>query len=387
MKIKRTIEKEILNNLFKGKIITIYGARRTGKTTLSKEILTLFPNKKTKYLSCDEPDVISSLTNKTSIEIKNFIGNYDLVVLDEAQRIHNIGLTLKLLVDNYPDLQIIATGSSSFELANKVREPLTGRHIDFYLNPIMISELASIADPISISRNLESNIIFGMYPEIITNKDNQINKDILKRIAVDYLFKDLFIYDGIRNSKLLQDLAQLLALRIGGLISYDEIAKELKTSRQTINRYIDLLEQVFVLFRATPFHTNKTKEITKQHKIYFYDTGIRNALIGNFDPISLRTDKGVLFENFVIAEIAKINHPEILNHPQFWRTKQKAEVDYIRATPDIKNIYAVEIKFSKEKSPSSPPLSFKNEYPNAKFKSINKENIVDYFLNKKYLNQ
>ncbi len=379
--IKRKIEEEIISSLFKGKIVTIYGARRTGKTTLSKKILSLFPDKKTKYLSCDEPDVISSLTNKTSTEIKNFFSDFELIVLDEAQRIENIGLTLKLINDNYKEIQIIATGSSSFELANKIREPLTGRHVDFYIGPIMLEELSTIEDKITISRNLESNIIYGMYPEIITN-NNESNKDVLKRIAVDYLFKDLFIYDGIRNSKLLQDLTQTLALRTGSLVSYDEIAKELKTSRQTINRYIDLLEQAFVIFRVIPFHTNKIKEITKQHKIYFYDTGIRNALIGNFDPLALRTDAGNLFENFVIAEIVKTKHPEILSHPHFWRTKQGAEVDYIETNPNIKDIYAVEIKLSKNKSPSLPPLSFRNEYPNAKFKSINKDNVIDYFLNK-----
>ncbi len=379
--IKRKIEEEVVNSLFKGKIITIYGARRTGKTTLSKKILSLYPNKKTKYLSCDEPDVVSFLTNKTSVEIKNFINDSELVVIDEAQRIENIGLTLKLLVDNYPEIQIIATGSSSFELANRIREPLTGRHIDFYLGPIMTEELLSIEDKLTISRNLESYILYGMYPEIITSNSEPKDKT-LKRIAVDYLFKDLFIYDGIRNSKLLQDLAQTLALRVGSPISYDEIAKKLKASRQTIHRYVDLLEQSFVIFRAIPFHSNKTKEITKQHKIYFFDTGIRNALIGNFDPLQLRTDTGGLFENFIISEIVKTKHPEILKCPQFWRTKQGAEVDYIDVSPDAKNIHAIEIKLSKNKSPSSPPLSFRNEYPHAKFESINKDNVIDYFLNK-----
>ena len=382
MKITRKLEKNITNDLFKGKIITIYGARRIGKTTLSEEILTNFSNKKTKYLSCDEPDVIEYLTNKTSNELKSFIGNYELVIIDEAQRIENIGLTLKLLIDNYPEIQIIATGSSSFDLANKINEPLTGRHIDFHLGPISISEINSIYDQIELKRNLDSYILYGMYPEIITSNDNKEKEKTLNRIVVDYLFKDLFTYDRIRNSKLLQDLTQLLALNIGSTVSYDSLAKKLKTSRQTVENYINLLEKSFVIFRVTPFHTNKTKEITKQHKIYFFDTGIRNALLGNFDPLSLRVDAGALFENFVFAEFIKIDHPTFFNRPQFWRTTEKTEVDYIKADASAKNIHAIEIKNSKNKSPTKAPISFSNIYPQAKFESINKDNVIEYFVNK-----
>ncbi len=386
MNIKRTYKELIVKELFKGHIITIYGARRTGKTTLSKEILSDFSSKKTRYVSCDEPDVINALTNKTSTELKAFIGNYDLVVIDEAQRVENIGLTLKLLVDNFPEIQIIATGSSSFDLANKINEPLTGRHIDFYIGPMSLLEMNTVHDKIELQRLLESNILYGMYPEIATSNDNKNKDKILNRIITDYLFKDLFTYNGIRNSKLLQDLTQMLALNIGNVISYDSLAKKLKTSRQTIENYINLLEKAFIVFRVTPFHTNKAKEIIKQHKIYFFDTGIRNALLGNFDPLSLRVDSGGLFENFVFAEFAKFEHPTFLDRPQFWRTTDKTEVDYIKASADSSKIHAIEIKLSENKSPKKPPLAFSNAYPNATFESINEKNVIEYFLKKKLLN-
>ncbi|MCC6323909.1 ATP-binding protein [Candidatus Nomurabacteria bacterium] len=382
MNIPRTNKKLIQDELFKGRLVIIFGARRTGKTTLSKEILKNYPDIKSKYLSCDEPDVVHNLSNKTSTELRNYLGDNKLVVIDEAQRVENIGITLKLVVDNYPEIQIIATGSSSFELANKIIEPLTGRHVDFFMGPISLNEASFIYDNIELRRLSESFIIYGMYPEIVTCNDSKEKGIILKRIVNDYLFKDLFVYDGIHNTKLLQDLTRMLALNVGNTISYDYLAKKLDSSRATIIKYIDLLEKAFVIFKATPFYTNKAKEITKQSKIYFYDTGIRNALLNNFDPLELRTDSGAIFENFVFAEFAKLEHPSFLNNPQFWRTTDKSEVDYIKANADTTQIYALEIKISKTKSPTKAPLAFRNIYPDAKFESINKDNMIEYFTKK-----
>lgn len=376
MKIERTIKKQIKDLLFKGKIITLYGPRQVGKTTLIKEIGEEYGNYS--YFSCDEPDVRERLTNKTSIELKSFIGNKKLILIDEAQRVPNIGITLKLLIDNYPEIQIIATGSSSFELANKINEPLTGRQIIFHLFPFSFLELNTKYNDLDLYRQKEDRIIFGMYPNVIFN--GEITKEkVLSLISNEYLYKDLLIYEGIRKPLLLEKLIKLLATQVGSLISFSELANTLDTSKQTIENYINILEQAFIVFSVLPYSTNKRSELTKKRKIYFYDTGIRNALLENTNILNKRTDVGHLFENFIIAE--KIKY--LMNENRqvkfyFWRTHDGQEIDLIEEEKGEKR--AFEIKWQDNKILKTPP-KWINQYPDTPLQFINKDNFLEFIKN------
>ncbi|MCL5985505.1 MAG: ATP-binding protein, partial [Actinobacteria bacterium] len=327
MIIKRAIQDNIESNLFKQKVIIIYGARRVGKTTLIKEIQKKFTTISL-YLNCDEPDIREALMDKTSTELKSFIGNKKLVIIDEAQRVRNIGLTLKLLVDNYPDIQIIATGSSSFELSNQIIEPLTGRKYEYFLYPFSAIEMKKIYSTLEIDRLIEKRIIFGMYPEIVLNEsDNERN---LKEIARSYLYEDALQYQSIRNPEVLEKLLQALALQIGNEVSYNELSNFVGIDKKTVQKCISILEKAFVIFRLNPFSRNLRNELKKLRKIYFFDTGIRNALINNLNLLSLRNDAGVLWENFLVAERLKNNSNNFASkNIYFWRTHQKEEIDYI----------------------------------------------------------
>ena len=319
MLIKRTILPQINKSLFKNKAIIIYGPRQIGKTTLVNQLLKSY--KDSRYLNCDEPDVRRALTDKTSTELKAFIGNIKLVAIDEAQRVKNIGLTLKLLIDNFPDIQIIATGSSSFDLSNKIKEPLTGRIRKFFLYPLSIAELNSQYSPTESKRLLENMLIFGNYPEIVT-KPQEKEKNI-SHIANNYLYKDALEFQQLKNPEIIESLVRALALQIGSLVSYNELANLLKIDKKTVSKYIRILEKALVIFRLTPFSGNLRKAIGKKRKIYFWDTGIRNALINNFNPLSLRNDSGFLWENFIIAQrlIKHINRGKNIK-AYFFKTKR-----------------------------------------------------------------
>lgn len=366
--IKRTIQNSIEEALFGRKIIIIYGARQVGKTTLVKEIQKKHADESV-YLNCDEPDIREALTNKTSTEIKAFLGNKKLVIVDEAQRVKNIGLTLKLIVDNFPSIQIVATGSSSFDLSNKIAEPLTGRKYEFYLYPFSVEELKSLYSGLEVDRILERRIIFGMYPEIAIGGGDALTK--LKNIANSFLYKDALQYQNIKNPDILNKLLAALALQIGGEVSYNELADVVGIDKVTVAGYIQILEKAFVVFRLRPFSRNLRNELKKLRKIYFYDTGIRNALINNFNPLNLRTDTGALWENFMISERVKHNS----NHNQsrniyFWRTHQQKEIDYIEE-------YAGRIKgfeFKWKKNKFTKPKEFLTAYKNSEIELINREN-------------
>ncbi len=299
----RTIFHQLYENIGKKPILVLYGARQVGKTTLIKSILGQFSH--TLYLQGDDPKDALLLEHRSAKELLELMSGYELVVIDEAQRVKDIGITLKLIADNSEQVRVIATGSSSFELANKLNEPLTGRNRKFYLYPLSIKEIADVHGKLSVGKELDSYMTFGMYPAIVNTSSREEKAILIKELTGDYLFKDLFLFGDIRNSFAFEKLVKLLALRIGSEISYSELAKEVGVSRDTIYNYVNLLEQAFIIFRLTPLYTNKTKEINKSHKIYFYDVGIRNALIGNVDPIDIRPDKGAIFENFFIAEKIK----------------------------------------------------------------------------------
>lgn len=365
----RLLENRIKSHLFKGKAIIIYGARRVGKTTLVKKIQSEY--KESLYLNCDEPDVRLALTDKTSTGLLEYIGHKKLIIIDEAQRIKNIGLTLKLLIDNAPHLQIVATGSSSFDLSNKISEPLTGRAFEFHLWPFSLRETG--ADPVELARLLETRLIFGLYPEIVVNQNEK--QEILKTIYKNYLYKDALEYQGLKSPELIEKLLAALALQLGSEVSYTELATLLGVDQKTVASYIRLLEQAFIIFRLPPLSRNLRKEISKSRKIYFCDTGVRNAVINNFNPLSLRSDTGPLWENFIIAERFKRN--EILGKQvnyYFWRTWSRQEIDYVEEEGGA--LSGWEIKWSEKGK--KPPKAWAGSYKNSTWQVINRENFLQF---------
>lgn len=371
--IPRKIQKEVENSLFKGKIIIIYGARQVGKTTLIKQIQQKYTDFSV-YLNCDEPDIRAIFTDATSTTMKAFIGNKKLVFLDEAQRVKNIGLSLKLLIDNYPEVQIVATGSSSFDLSNKVAEPLTGRKYEFLIYPFALEELSVISDPIAMSRLLETRILYGMYPEIVGTGLPDCQK-MLKNIVGSYLYKDALQYQDIKSPEILEKLLQALALQIGNEVSYNELAQTIGIDKRTVANYIQILEQSFVVFRVSPFSRNLRTELKKLRKIYFFDTGVRNALLNNFNPFALRQDVGALWENFLISERMKFNGNRLLDkNIYFWRTHNKKEIDYLEEAGGKLN--AFEFKWREEDI--RPPKDFVTAYPGAAFTVVNKNNYKEF---------
>ena len=365
---------------FKKQIIILYGARQVGKSTLSKLILKDFREEETLFLSCDDSVVRSKLENTNAEQLLSLIAHKKVVVIDEAQMVPDIGITLKLLADTIPNnVQIIATGSSSFDLANKINEPLTGRNLKFYLYPLSLYELYTQMEKIDIQKNLSNLILYGMYPSIVTEKNVDTKIIFLKNLTEDYLFKDILNYDKIKNTAVIKKLVVLLALRTGSEISYPDLAKNLGISRETVNTYVDILEQAFIVFRLRPFFSNKEKEINKSHKIYFYDTGIRNALLGNFDELTLRSDTGALFENFFIAEYYKMhNYKGNLSDINFWKSYGTGEIDLVESFKQGQTVQAFECKYTDAKSKT--PKAWLEKYPNNRVIVINKDNIVEFFL-------
>ena len=301
--IQRAIKNQIKKRLFKGKAIILFGPRQCGKTTLIEELLTTL-RKSTLLLNGDEADVRELLSNTTSTQLKAITGNHDIVFIDEAQRIPHIGLTLKLFTDQLKEIQVIATGSSAFELANKTNEPLTGRKYEFLLYPLSFWEMVDHHGLLQEKRLLEHRLIFGYYPEIVSKQ--QEAKELLKLLANSYLYKDLLILEQIKKPALLEKILKALALQLGSEVSFYEIGQLIGADNETVQKYIDLLEKAFIVFQLPAFSQNIRNEIKKGKKIYFYDNGIRNAIIGNFNPTNSRTDIGALWENFLISERMKV---------------------------------------------------------------------------------
>lgn len=367
MTITRKIQEKIEKGLFKGKVAIIYGARQVGKTTLVKEIQKKYLSDSV-YFNCDESDIRVALTNKTSTELRAFIGNKRMVIFDEAQRVENIGLTLKLLVDNFSEMQFVATGSSSFDLSNKIAEPLTGRIDEYHLYPFSLEEMQNVYSGLETDRLLERRMIYGMYPEIVQSGEGTENK--LKSLAISYTYKDILQYQDIRNPEVLEKLLKALALQIGNEVSYNELAGLVGVNRQTVANYVQLLEKAFIIFRLSPFSRNLRNELKKLRKIYFYDTGIRNALINNFNPLDLRQDVGGLWENFMISERIKYNNNHSLNkNIYFWRTLQKQELDYVEEKGG--KLSAFEFKWKKDLFKG--PKVFLDAYPGSAIEIVNRE--------------
>ncbi|HRQ29381.1 MAG TPA: ATP-binding protein, partial [Saprospiraceae bacterium] len=315
--IERTIEGSIIRDIEGNKAILLFGARQTGKTTLLKK---LFHGKENVlWLNGDNQDTHTLLDDITYPRFKTLFGRYRTIVIDEAQQIKNIGLIIKIFTDQIPEIKIIATGSSAFDLANKTSEPLTGRKKEHYLFPLSFSEMCQHHHFLEEYRLLEHRLIYGYYPEVVNNPG--LEKDILKSLTDSYLYKDLLIWGNLRHSDMLIKLLQLLALQIGNEVSYNELAQNLGIDRGTVERYIDLLEKTYVIFRLSSFSRNQRNEIKKSRKIYFVDNGIRNALIANFATFPLRNDIGALWENFLISERRKfLFYKNIWANSYFWRT-------------------------------------------------------------------
>ncbi|MBK6645123.1 MAG: ATP-binding protein [Anaerolineales bacterium] len=371
--LSRTIQTSIEKALYKKRAMVIYGARQVGKTTLLKNLMARQPAN-TLYLNCDEPDIRERLTNATSTQLNSLFAGATLICIDEAQRVRNIGITLKLAVDNFPDRQIIATGSSSFDLSNQIVEPLTGRKYEFYLHPFSLQELQQLYSPLELERLLPQRMIFGMYPEITLDEPEAQNK--IKEIARSYLYKDVFEHQQVKNPDILEKLLQALALQIGSEVSFNELANLLKIDKKTVERYIELLEKTFVIFRLKPFSRKLRNELTKLRKVYFWDTGVRNALINNFNAIDLRADTGALWENFMLGERFKRNQNLGLEwNAHFWRTHQGQEIDYVEER-EGGELSAFEFKWQRESA--KPPAAFSTAYPDSSYKLINKFNFMEF---------
>ena len=351
--IPRIIQQEIEKNLFKNKVLLLIGARQIGKTTLLKQVLQNC-TEKSLWLNADESDVKIKLENATtSTQLLQLFGNAKLIVIDEAQQVEDIGLKLKLVIDTNPELQIIATGSSAFELLQKSNEPLTGRKKEYYLYPISFSEMVSHTSLLTEQRLLENRLIYGSYPEVINNPGNE--KEVLKEITNSYLYKDVLRYDGIKKASVIDKLLVALALQVGSEVSYNELAKTIgNINSATIEKYIDLLEKAFVIYKLPALSRNLRNEIKKSKKIYFYDNGIRNAIINNFNPLALRNDKGALWENFLISERMKKNsYNKHYCNTYFWRTFDQAEVDYIEEYDGALHVFEFKWKTNNKKVPAS----------------------------------
>lgn len=370
------IAKENVARLLGGrKAVIIMGARQVGKSTLLQQLLG--GNENVLWMNGDELDVQDLLANMTSTRIRTVIGRKKVVVIDEAQRIPEIGLRLKLITDQIPDVQVVATGSSSFELANRVNESLTGRKREIRMFPITFSEMVNHIGFLEETRMLPHRLIYGYYPEVVCNPGDE--RVVLKELSESYLYKDVLSLESINKPDKLVRLLKALALQVGSQVSYNEIGGLVGLDSKTVERYIDILEKSFIVFRLSSFSRNQRNELKASKKIYFWDLGIRNAVIGNLAQVENRTDVGELWENFVIAERLKKNsYDNSFVQSYFWRTRLQQEVDYLEEVDG--NISAYEFKWNERKAKVKCPSSFITAYPDAAFKVVTPKNLEEFLL-------
>ncbi len=372
----RYLEKQILGSLQDGLVVIVYGARQVGKTTLSKVIMESY--NKPLYINSDEISQRLKVQNKSSTELLDYFGDADLVVIDEAQRVEDIGLTAKIIHDTLPNIKLLLTGSSSLDLANKTKEPLTARSKEFTLYPLSLSEIASTnKDKIDA---MNKALIYGSYPGI-WNLSTVKAKDTLRSLSTNYIYRDAFALRTVFDDTVMFNLLQLLAYQIGKEVSYNELATTLQISRDTAMRYVDLLEKARIIYRLRQYRKNERSVIGKLRKVYFYDLGIRNGLIDNFNPLKLRDDKGSLWENFCINERQKAQQKNMIYTKQYYyRNRSKQEIDLIEESSG--EIKAYEFKLSSNKNVNIPK-TFKELYPNVSIEVLNTENFVGH-LNREY---
>lgn len=377
IKIERTLQKQIEKQIGKNKVILVFGTRRVGKTFLVQKIQENFSGK-TLLLNAEDFDVQEILKNRSIANYKRIIGNNSLLILDEAQVLPNIGQVLKLMIDNIEGLTIIATGSSSFDLANKTGDPLTGRSIQYQLYPLSQSEISQQENSFETIQNLEERLIFGSYPEIINIDDIDDKVTYLQQLVQSYLLKDILAYEGIRQSDKIVKLLRLIAFQCGSEVSYSELSGQLGISKNTVENYLDLLSKVFIVYRVGAYSSNLRKEVSKSSKWFFYDNGIRNAIINDFRLLTLRNDSGLLWENYMISEKIKRNAYKG-KHVQyyFWRNYNQQEIDLLELEKG--QLTAFEFKFSSNKK-TKKPLAFEKAYPEVDYHVITKENYTDWIL-------
>ncbi|MCF8231573.1 MAG: ATP-binding protein [Bacteroidales bacterium] len=365
----RTIEKKIKEKFNSRKAIIIVGARQVGKTTLLQKILK---NKDYLYLDADDPATRSLLNTPTTEQIRSFIGEHKYIFLDEAQRIPGIGLTLKIITDQFKNVQLFVSGSSSFDLGNELNEPLTGRKWEYELLPISWEEYENKTGYIKAEQQIENRLLFGLYPEVLNNQGKE--RETLKNLVNSYLYRDILAFSNIRKPEILDKLLQALALQIGSEVNYNELSQLIEINKITVQKYIEILEKGYIVFRLNSFSRNLRNEIKKNRKIYFYDNGIRNMIIGNFNQLNLRLDKGALWENFLISERLKQNiYKDTFAKMYFWRTKQQQEIDYL----EEKDGKITSFEFKWKNKNKKIPQTFLDTY-NANGVIVDRSNFRDF---------
>ncbi|MEI6409484.1 MAG: ATP-binding protein [Bacteroidota bacterium] len=379
MFVERTIQQQVLARLTgePRKIILLYGQRQVGKTTLAKHILANIPDKKILQVNADFSPEAEIFSSRDLEKLRLFVGTYDYLFIDEAQRIPDIGINLKILHDNFPNLRILVTGSSSLDLANRIQEPLTGRTWTFRLHPFSAGELVAQSSALDYHNRLEEWLLFGAYPGVLELENKADKATFLNELTHAYLYKDVLELSGIRQSGKIRDLLRLLAFQIGSEVSFNELGRQLSLDTSTVQRYVDLLEKAFVLKTVNGYSRNLRKEISKKQKIYFQDLGVRNALIEKFASLNLREDAGSLWENYLFMERTKLlNNSGKRTSQYFWRLQSGAELDYVEEYEG--DLAGYEFKFGKKTA--NPPATWLETYPNATFKTINKDYWLPFLL-------
>ncbi len=368
----RYLSDKIEKRIGSGKAIVVIGPRQVGKTTLIESILG---TKDYLLLDGDDPKTRTLLTEPNTEQIRTILGKYKIVFIDEAQRIEGIGLAMKIITDRFKDVQLFTSGSSSFDLSNKINEPLTGRKWEYQLFPISWEEYEKHHGYLYAEQQFENRLLYGFYPDVLNNTGDEIN--ILRNLVNSYLYKDILSYSDMRKPEVLDKLVQALALQVGSEVNYSELAQIVNVDKNTISKYIDILQKGYIIFKLGSFSRNVRNEIKTNKKIYFYDNGVRNMVIGNFNPIELRTDKGALWENFLISErVKQIEYKQSLARTYFWRTKQQQEVDFVEEKGG--KIFGYEFKWEKKKN-TKLPKTFTESY-NAESNIIDKENFREFVI-------
>ncbi len=376
----RDLQKILEDKTGRGKVLVLIGPRQVGKTTLLKKIISEKDSGNfVQYWNCDEVEVRKFLSDESSARFKTLIGNSKFIVIDEAQRVQNIGIKLKILHDNFTDVQFAVTGSSSLDLSNTINEPLTGRKFEYNLFPFSTNELVLNSTVLDELKQLETRLIYGFYPDVVNNPGEE--KEILSNIVSSYLYKDVFEFQDIRKPAVIEKLVQALALQVGSEVSFNELGNLLGIDTLTVQKYVDLLEKAYVIFHLHSYSRNVRNELKKSIKIYFYDNGVRNAVISNFSPCDLRSDIGMLWENFLISERVKNNafHNRKAKY-YFWRTTQKQEVDFIEEIEEKFSAY--EFKYNHKKTNVKCPLTFSKNYPEIPFSAVTRDNYFEFILEK-----
>jgi len=376
--LKRAVIQEFKNKIITNKVLILLGARRVGKTELIKNYLKDIPSESYLQLNGEDINDISLIKERSVNNYKRLLSGLDLLVIDEAQNIPEISLILKLIVDSIDGIKVIATGSSMFDLSNKLGEPLVGRKNTIYLFPLAQMEFSSNENYKQTVENLEERLLFGGYPELIQYDNWDEKKDYLFEIINSYLLKDILVFEGIKHADKIYDLLRLIAYQIGKEVSVQELANQLQLSKNTVSNYLDLLSKVFIIFKIEGFSRNLRKEIVKSGRWYFYDNGIRNAIINNFNRLDLRNDVGDLWENYLAYErVKKQNYQKIKTNNYFWRTYDQQELDWLEEKGD--KLEGFEFKWNENKKVKIP-LAFSKAYPEANFSVISKNNYLDFII-------